>query len=60
MQVGAGQKEEEERTPSRLRAVRADPDGGLEPTNREIRPEAEVRRLRERATQVPPKLAIFK
>ena len=39
---------------SRLQAVNTEPDAGLEPTNHEITTWAEVRRLTDWATQVPP------
>ena len=42
---GRGRKRGKERIPSRLHAVSTEPDAGLEPTNREIMPCAQVRWL---------------
>ena len=53
---GGGSQREgdtESETVSRFWAVSTEPDAGLEPTDREIMTWAEVRRLTDRATQVP-------
>ena len=52
--VGQGQRERgRRRTRGGLRAVRAEPDAGLELTNREIVTGAEVRRSTDGAAQAP-------
>ena len=38
MTEGQKEREERERIPSRLRGISAEPDVGLDPTNREITP----------------------
>ena len=44
MRAGVGQREKErERIPSRLCAISAEPDAGLELTNREVITRAEIR-----------------
>ena len=52
-QAGEGQREREREIPSRLSAFSAEPDMGLELTNREIVTWAEVGRSTDWATQAP-------
>ena len=59
---GRGQKREggtESEAGSRLWVVSTEPNPGLEPTTREIMTCAEVGRLTNRATQVPPRKTTF-
>ena len=59
---GGGTETEEDtgsETGSRLWAVSTEPDAGLELTNRKIMTWAEVGRLTDWATQVPPESYIF-
>ena len=60
--AGEGQREREteSKAGSRIWAVSAEPDAGLDLTNREIMTWAEVRRLTDWATQEPLYLPILK